>query len=123
VELSGKLPRLPHRLPDPGEKGWLGDAHLACEQAMLNWDNRPGYAKWMRDFADVQSADGGLKYIVPTPEWGAELPDWTVASLLIPWYVHLYTGDLEIVRASYPMMKNGRHSGRARPRVSCKWTE
>lgn len=101
----GNFHGFPTDCPTREKKGWLGDAHLAVEQAMLNWDNRAGYAKWMRDFADVQAADGSLKYIVPTPEWGAELPDWTVAALLIPWYVHLYTGELEIVRASYPMMK------------------
>lgn len=101
----GNFHGFPTDCPTREKKGWLGDAHLACEQAMLNWDNRAGYLKWMQDFVDIQDASGGLKYIVPTPEWGAELPDWTVAALLIPWTVHLYTGDLEIVRVAYPMMK------------------
>lgn len=101
----GNFHGFPTDCPSREKKGWLADAHLACEQAMLNWDNRLGYAKWMQDFTDRQYPDGSLKCIIPTPEWGAELPDWTVASILIPWTVHVYTGDLGIVADSYPMMR------------------
>jgi alpha-L-rhamnosidase len=101
----GNFHGFPTDCPTREKKGWLGDAHLACEQAMLNWENRAGYHKWMEDFIDVQDDTGGLKYIVPSPGWGAEMPDWNVACLLIPWWVHLYTGDMGILQTAYPMMR------------------
>lgn len=95
----------PTDCPTREKKGWTGDAHLACEQAMYNWDNKAGYEKWMQDFTDVQDGQGALKTVIPSPDWGGDETDWDVAALMIPWYVYVYTGDLDIVRASYPMMK------------------
>lgn len=101
----GNFHGFPTDCPTREKKGWTGDAHLACEQAMFNWQNAAGYHKWMRDFADVQDAQGRLRTVIPTPEWGGEACDWNVAAVMIPWYVYLYTGNLDIVRSAYPMME------------------
>ncbi|MDP4184008.1 MAG: family 78 glycoside hydrolase catalytic domain [Bacteroidota bacterium] len=94
----------PTDCPTREKKGWTGDAHLAVEQAMLNWDNRAGYEKWMGDFADVQNEAGLLKAVIPSPGWSGDEFDWDVANIIIPWTVYIYTGNKAIVQKSYPMM-------------------
>ena len=101
----GNFHGFPTDCPTREKKGWTGDAHLACAQAMFNFDNAAGYRKWMGDFIDVQDGDGRLKNVCPTAGWGGEASDWNVAAVLIPWTVHEFTGDRTIVALSYPMMK------------------
>ncbi|UCE41879.1 MAG: family 78 glycoside hydrolase catalytic domain, partial [Candidatus Aminicenantes bacterium] len=38
--------------------GWLGDAHLTAEMAMMNFDMGAFYTKFIRDIRDVQDKDG-----------------------------------------------------------------
>ena len=95
----------PTDCPTREKKGWTGDAHLACEQAMFNWDNTAGYAKWMKDFEDIQDSQGRLRVTIPSPGWGGEALDWNVAAVLIPWTVYVFTGDRALIESSYPMMK------------------
>ena len=101
----GNFHGFPTDCPTREKKGWTGDAHLACGQAMFNFDNAAGYRKWMGDFIDVQDKDGRLKNVCPTAGWGGEASDWNVAAVVIPWTVYEFTGDRTIVAASYPMMK------------------
>lgn len=101
----GNYHGFPTDCPTREKKGWTGDAHLACSQAMFNFDNSAGYRKWMGDFIDVQDGEGRLKNVCPTAGWGGEASDWNVAAVLIPWTVQEFTGDRRIVAAAYPMMK------------------
>ena len=101
----GNFHGFPTDCPTREKKGWTGDAHLACAQAMFNFDNAAGYRKWMGDFTDVQDSEGRLKNVCPTAGWGGEASDWNVAAIVVPWTVFEFTGDRTIVAASYPMMK------------------
>jgi alpha-L-rhamnosidase len=94
----------PTDCPQREKNGWTGDAHLAAEQAMFNWHNAAGYAKWMMDFQDEQRETGELPGIVPTSGWGyawGNGPAWDSAYLLIPWYLYLYEGDPQPLIAHY----------------------
>ncbi|QNN24933.1 family 78 glycoside hydrolase catalytic domain [Planctomycetales bacterium ZRK34] len=98
----------PTDCPQREKNGWTGDAHLAAEQAMFNWRNIPGYAKWARDLDDEQKPDGNLPGIVPTGGWGyawGNGPAWDSAFVLIPWYVYLYRGDTQMLADHYDGMK------------------
>ena len=72
---------------------------------MYNFDNAPGYTKWINDCRDEQGADGSIPDIVPNPVWGLNGgPAWESAYVLIPWYMYQYLGDtriLETISASW----------------------
>ncbi|MDO5582407.1 MAG: family 78 glycoside hydrolase catalytic domain, partial [Planctomycetia bacterium] len=95
----------PHR-----EKcGWTGDAHIAAEQAMYNWENTSAYEKWMGDLRDEQRPDGNLPGIIPTGGWGYQWwsngPAWDSALILIPWYLYVYRKDERVLADNYEAMK------------------
>lgn len=98
----------PTDCPHREKNGWTGDAHLAAEQAMYNWDNGPAYAKWIQDIHDEQREFGEICAIIPTSGWGYQWgngPAWDSAFLLIPWYMHLYQGDDRILERHLDRMR------------------
>ncbi len=98
----------PTDCPHREKNGWTGDAHLAAEQAMYNWNNMAAYEKWIGDLRDEQLPDGNLAAIVPTGGWGyawGNGPAWDSSLVIIPWYLYLYRGDLDILKVNYNAMK------------------
>ena len=98
----------PTDCPQREKNGWTGDAHLAAEAGLFNFETRTSYIKWMLDVADEQKPSGEVAAIIPTGGWGyywGNGPAWDSAFLLIPWYVYLYTGDDWIIRENYEHMK------------------
>ncbi len=99
---------IPTDCPHREKNGWTGDAHLAAEQAMYNFNNVAAYEKWMNDFKDEQRESGELPGIVPTSGWGYNWgngPAWDSAYLLIPWYLYEYYGDVRVLEEHYEGMK------------------
>jgi alpha-L-rhamnosidase len=95
---------IPTDCPHREKNGWTGDAHLACEFGLLNYDGITVYEKWINDLGDEQRLDGLLPGIVPTGGWGyawGNGPAWDSAFLLIPHYVYLYTGDATSLNEHY----------------------
>ena len=98
----------PTDCPHREKNGWTGDAQLAAEQAMYNWQNTAAYEKWMQDFRDEQRGDGNVPGIVPTSGWGyawGNGPAWDSAYVLIPWYLYIYQGDTRVLEQNYDGMK------------------
>ena len=98
----------PTDCPHREKNGWTGDAQLAAEQAMYNWQNTAAYEKWMQDCRDEQRPDGNLPGIVPTSGWGyawGNGPAWDSAYVLIPWYLYIYQGDTRVLEQNYDGMK------------------
>lgn len=95
---------IPTDCPHREKNGWTGDAQLACEYAMYEWENTNGYEKWITDLLDEQQPDGNLPGIVPTGSWGypwGNGPAWDCSLTMIPWYLYLYRGDRRILEKSY----------------------
>lgn len=89
--------------------GWLGDAHLAAEQAIFNFDMANVYAKFLADIRQAQKANGSLpdiapNYLGPDGTHPAD-PAWGSAYLIIAWYLYWYYGDTRVVERHYPSMK------------------
>ena len=104
----GNFHGYPTDCPHREKNGWMGDAHLAAEQAMYNFENAPGYLKWLWDIQDSQKKDGQLPGIVPTSGWGFSWgngPAWDSAFILIPWYLHVYRDDQRAMEEHYAAMK------------------
>ena len=98
----------PTDCPQREKNGWTGDAHLAAETGLYNFDAAAAYTQWMRDFKDEQRDSGELPGIVPTGGWGyawGNGPAWDSAYVLIPWYLYQYRGDVRILAEHYDNLK------------------
>jgi len=92
----------PTDCPHREKNGWTGDAHLAAELGLLNFESASAYTKWLDDFRDEQRPNGELPGIIPTSGWGYGVgPAWDTAYLHIPWYLYLYRGDERILAEHY----------------------
>lgn len=102
----GNFHGYPTDCPQREKNGWTGDAHVFAETALLNFDMAASYEKWMRDFLDERRPDGQAAAIIPTSGWGYGLgPSWDSACVMIPWFLHVYTGDTRVLEDNYEQMK------------------
>lgn len=98
----------PTDCPQREKNGWTGDAQIAIETGLFNFDGILIYEKWMKDHRDEQKPDGTLPAIIPTAGWGytwANGPDWTSSMVLVPWNVYKFYGDKRILEENYESMK------------------
>jgi alpha-L-rhamnosidase len=98
----------PTDCPHREKNGWTGDAHLAAELAMFNFQNTAAYEKWIGDIIDEQRPDGNVAAIIPTSGWGytwGNGPAWDSALLIIPWTLYVYQGDTRVLEHAYPAMR------------------
>lgn len=111
----GNFVGIPTDCPHREKNGWTGDAQLAAEQALFNFNSVTNYEKWMDDFRDEQRDSGELPGIVPTSGWGYGIgPAWDSAYVLIPWYVYVYCGNTRVLEENFDNMVRFVESMRAR---------
>ncbi|MEZ0289484.1 MAG: family 78 glycoside hydrolase catalytic domain, partial [Sulfolobales archaeon] len=86
--------------------GWLGDAWLSSDSAILNFNMIRYYEKIVEDIIDSQREDGSIPDVVP-PYW--ELypadPAWGTALIYIPWALYLYYEDKRVLERVYEHAK------------------
>lgn len=101
------LTGIPTDCPQREKNGWTGDAHLAIETGLYNFDAITFYEKWMRDFQDNLSDEGRLACIIPSGGWGQtdNTVDWSCAVAIIPWTIYEFYGDDTCLNENYEMMK------------------
>jgi len=98
----------PTDCPQREKNGWTGDAHIASETGLYNFDGITVYEKWLDDHRDEQQPNGVLPAIIPTSGWGyhwANGPDWTSTIAIIPWNLYLFYGDLRPLEENYDNIK------------------
>jgi alpha-L-rhamnosidase len=98
----------PTDCPQREKNGWTGDAQIAVETGLYNFDGITLYEKWLADHRDEQQPNGVLPSIIPTGGWGYEWgngPDWTSTIAIIPWNVYLFYGDAGLLKDSYSSIK------------------
>lgn len=94
----------PTDCPQREKNGWTGDAHIAVETGLFNFDGITVYEKWMADHRDEQQPNGILPSIIPSSGWGYDWgngPDWTSTIALIPWNIYLFYGDQQLLEDCY----------------------
>jgi len=99
----------PTDCPQREKNGWTGDAQIASETGLYNFDGITIYEKWLADHRDEQQPNGVLPSIIPTDGWGYEWgngPDWTSTIAIIPWNVYLFYGDIKILSDNYANIKH-----------------
>ena len=86
--------------------GWMADAHLYAETAMLNFDMPAFYTNFLRDIHDVQAADGTVTDTVPH-RYGSRPADpaWGMAYPLLTWYMYEYYGDRRTLEQHFDGVK------------------
>ncbi|SEW54030.1 alpha-L-rhamnosidase [Chitinophaga arvensicola] len=98
----------PTDCPQREKNGWTGDAQIAIETGLYNFDGITIYEKWLADHRDEQQPNGVLPSIIPTGGWGYEWgngPDWTSTIAIIPWNIYLFYGDTTLLSDSYDNMR------------------
>lgn len=98
----------PTDCPQREKNGWTGDAHIASETGLFNFDGITVYEKWLADHRDEQQPNGVLPSIIPTGGWGYEWgngPDWTSTIAIIPWNLYLFYGDKKPLQDNYENIK------------------
>lgn len=98
----------PTDCPHREKNGWTGDAHIAVETGLYNFDGITIYEKWLADHRDEQQANGVLPAIIPSDGWGyhwANGPDWTSTIAIIPWDIYLFYGDSRLLERCYDNIK------------------
>lgn len=98
----------PTDCPQREKNGWTGDAHIAIEMGLYNFDGITIYEKWLADHRDEQQPNGVLPSIIPSNGWGYEWgngPDWTSSLAIIPWNIYLFYGDNKLLADCYTNIK------------------
>jgi alpha-L-rhamnosidase len=87
-------------------QGWMGDAQISAEEAMLNFDMAAFYTNFIRDMRDAQGDDGTLPETVPQ-KWGYRPADpaWGTAYPTICWYMWQQYRDRRILEENYEGIK------------------
>ena len=97
---------IPTDCPQREKNGWTGDAHLAAETGIMNYNTASFYSKWLDDQMDAQLSSGLIPVIVPSAGWGIDWePEWNSAYELIAWYLYEYYGDKRILEKHYAHLK------------------
>jgi alpha-L-rhamnosidase len=98
----------PTDCPQREKNGWTGDAQLANDMALFNYQVETAYDKWLQDIADAQLSTGIIPAIVPTGGWGYHWgngPAWDFALFILPWNMFVYSGDRQVLEKYYPVMQ------------------
>jgi len=83
-------------------RGWMADAHLAAETAMLNFDMAAFYTTFLRDIHDDQDDDGSVPDFAPRQDPKAPAdPAWGSAYPLLVEYMYQQYGDRRIVEQHF----------------------
>jgi alpha-L-rhamnosidase len=98
----------PTDCPQREKNGWTGDAHIAIETGLYNYDGITVYEKYLDDHRDEQQPNGVLPNVIPRRGGGydwANGPDWTSTIAIIPWNIYLFYGDTRILEENYDNIK------------------
>jgi alpha-L-rhamnosidase len=108
----GNFIDIPTDCPQRDERlGWTGDAQVFSRTATYNMNAHNFFAKWLKDVAADQFADGSLPHVIPDafdngkPSGGGGSAGWSDATTIIPWNMYLAYGDKEILANQYSSMK------------------
>jgi hypothetical protein len=102
--LQSVLTDCPHR-----EKlGWLEQTFLMGSSVHFNFDLYQLYSKQVDDMMEAQLGNGLVPDIAPeyVPFGGGfrDSPEWGSASVILPWLIYKWYGDVSVMEKAWPMM-------------------
>jgi alpha-L-rhamnosidase len=105
---QSNLMSIPTDCPQRDERhGWLGDAHLAAEESVFNFDMAAFYTKFLEDIRNAQKDDGSLPDVVPPYLSGLYPADpaWGSAFAVLLHLMHRHYGDIDVLARHYDSLK------------------
>ena len=103
--IESNLHGFPENCPHRERCGWLGDAHVYQQTVLYNYGAQQFYAKFVKDMETSAEFDGSLRNIAPGRRKAGKAVDGGVATILIPYYHYLFTGDQRLLRNHYAYMR------------------
>ncbi|MFJ3666770.1 family 78 glycoside hydrolase catalytic domain [Streptomyces sp. NPDC090106] len=114
--LRGNICDVPTDCPQRERAAWTGDWQVFVPTAAFLYDVAGFSAKWLRDLAADQWADGTVPNFVPDPadedtrrrsaEGGMNgSAGWGDAAVIVPWELWRAYGDRDLLRTQYPSMR------------------
>ncbi|HEX5434658.1 MAG TPA: family 78 glycoside hydrolase catalytic domain, partial [Candidatus Angelobacter sp.] len=87
-------------------QGWMGDAQITAEEAMMNFNMAAFYTNFLRDIRDAQAPDGSVPPTVPH-KYGPLHSDlgWQSAFPIITWYMWTHYSDRRVLQENEPGIK------------------
>ena len=103
---------IPTSCPTRERAGRTVDAGLFVHTGLRLMDSAAVYETWLDECAVGQHRNGRVPCICP-PDKGATPRDgvhcqstaWGDASVIVPWEIYAYTGDVTVLKKYYPLMK------------------
>lgn len=98
---------IPTDCPHREKNGWTGDAQLAMETGLWNFDCEKACTHFLQIVADTQRPNGQLPGIAPSGGWGYNWgsgPAWDSILFEYPWRMYLFRGNTENIRRHYRAM-------------------
>lgn len=98
---------IPTDCPQRDERqGWMGDAQVAADTGLFDFDLPAAYTKFLQDMHDAQREDGAVPDTVPHV-WGSNPGDpmWAIAYPSMAWDVYRHTGDRQLLAQHYEGLK------------------
>lgn len=99
---------IPTDCPHREKNGWTGDAQLALETGLWNFDIKLAASHFEQILVDTQRPTGQLPGIAPTGGWGFNWgsgPAWDIYLFEAPWQIFLFTGDCALMHKHYGAME------------------
>ena len=100
----------PYDCPHRERCGWLGDAMNFPEMMLYNYDAHAYHRKFIRDLQTNTDINDKSNYtspwdIAPGRRDAGRHFDWAVATVVIPYFHYLFTGDERALREHYPYIR------------------
>lgn len=95
---------IPTDCPHREKNGWTGDAAIAAESGLWNFDMEESYSHFLQILADTQRPSGQLPGIAPSAGWGYNWgsgPAWDTLLFEYPWQIYCFYGKTELIKEYY----------------------
>lgn len=110
--LKGNFCDIPTDCPTRERAGWTGDAGVFVSTGITLMNCYPVYRKWLRECRITQQEDGRVWNIAPKNgkiSYFTELLSgsvgWGDASIIVPYTIYKRTGNINVLKDNYQMMK------------------
>lgn len=97
---------IPTDCPAREKCGWLGDANVICDSALIMWDGHDFWEKYIYDMSDCRRAYGQYFNIAPGRRHCLDtVPAWGCAMIIIPYRIYRETGDYHVLERHFTEME------------------
>lgn len=106
TQLSNYHGSYPSDCPHRERLGYTGDGQVCAPAAMMMFDSKVLYRKWIRDILDCQDINTGhVQHTAPFQGGGGGPCGWGVAIITVPYAYVKQFGDMSILTEALPAMR------------------